>query len=110
MAPHGICMLQVYPAKPEAFLDAILDPKTGENVDLEMNFKGLRAAVDLRQVRTSITVKIARLTPEQNRTEQNRTEQNRTEQNRTTKTARNSTEQALLSGLSTAATMPLPAL
>lgn len=36
--------------KPEAFLDAILDPQTGENVDLQMNFRGLRAAVDLRQV------------------------------------------------------------
>jgi hypothetical protein len=44
--------MQVYPVKPEAFLDAILDPKTGENVDLEMNFKGLRAAIDLRQVGT----------------------------------------------------------
>ena len=42
--------LQVYPVKPEAFLDAILDPQTGENVDLQMNFEGLQAAVDLRQV------------------------------------------------------------
>jgi hypothetical protein len=45
--------LQVYPVKPEAFLDAILDPQTGENVDLQMNFEGLQAAVDLRQVSTS---------------------------------------------------------
>jgi hypothetical protein len=42
--------LQVYPVKPEAFLAAILDPQTGENVDLQMNFEGLQAAVDLRQV------------------------------------------------------------
>ena len=46
----------MYPVKPEAFLDAILDPQTGENVDLQMNFEGLQAAVDLRQVSTRVGI------------------------------------------------------
>ena len=53
--------MQVYPVKPEAFLDAILDPQTGENVDLQMNFRGLRAAVDLRQVGLLTCVWTARM-------------------------------------------------
>lgn len=42
--------------KPEAYPDAILDPQTGENVDLQMKFPGLQTAIELRKVQNHVSM------------------------------------------------------